>query len=145
MRKLQWLTLMSILILLQILLMSLRQTSSPTQNDLQQSIDRGKKVYTMRCLSCHLPEGTGIQNVNPSLIKTKSVLGNKEQLIQIIIKGMEAGTEIDSIKYNNVMPPAPDIRDLDIADVLTYVRNSFGNKAKAVTAADVKAVRAKTK
>ena len=53
--------------------------------------------------------------------------------------------EIDGDKYNGVMAPHPDLTDQEIADVLTYVRNSFGNKASAVTAAQVKAVRATNK
>jgi len=53
--------------------------------------------------------------------------------------------EIDGDEYHNVMAPHADLSDLQIADVLTYVRNSFGNKAKAVTEVEVQTVRAKLK
>jgi len=53
--------------------------------------------------------------------------------------------EIDGDRFGNTMPPLKTLTDQQIADVLTYVRNSFGNKASMVTTAEVKAVRAKTK
>jgi len=90
-------------------------------------------------------DGGGVQNMNPPLTKTKWVLGDKAQLIQIVLKGLSTGVEIDGHSNYNVMASHADLSDLQIADVLTYVRNSFGNKAKAVTEAEVRAVRAKTK
>jgi len=119
--------------------------SSPVQSKLQASIARGKIVYTARCLVCHMVDGGGVQNMNPPLIKTKWVLGDKSQLIQIVLKGMNTGVTIDDMEYHNVMASHKDLSDLQIADVLTYVRNSFGNKAKAVTETEVKAEHAKLK
>ena len=82
--------------------------------------------------------------MNPPLINTSYVLGDKEQLIGIVLKGLK-NVKIEDETYTNPMPSFKQLKDQEIADVLTYVRNSFGNKASAVTAADVKAVRAKTK
>ena len=62
----------------------------------------------------------------------------------MVLKGL-TGVEINGNKYHNVMAPHDFLTDQEIADVLTYVRNSCGNKAKAVTVPEVKAVRAKTK
>lgn len=138
MKRLKGLTLISILFLLSAVLLS--QT-----NKLQASVERGKKVYAERCLTCHQIDGGGVMNMNPPLTKTKWVLGDKPQLIQIVLKGLNTGVEVDGIEYHNVMASHADLSDLQVADVLTYVRNSFGNKAKAVTEADVKAVRAKLK
>lgn len=108
-------------------------------------MDRGKEVYLMNCLACHQADGSGVPNLNPPLIKTKNVLGNKTLLIQQILKGSQGQTEIDGETFTNAMPPLPHLTDQQIADVLTYVRNSFGNKASALTPAEVKATRAKTK
>ena len=145
MEKSQVLTLTSILFLLSALLMSQTKPASSNQNKLGASIERGKKVYTERCLTCHQADGGGVQNMNPPLTKTKWVLGDKTQLIQIVLKGLSTGVEIDGDSYHNVMASHADLSNLQIADVLTYVRNSFGNKAKAVTEDEVKTVRAKTK
>lgn len=114
---------------------------------LKAAIERGKKVYEANCLACHQPDGTGVPSLNPPLVKTKWVLGDKKQLATWVLKGSEGGqVEIDGEKFHNPMPGmATMLNDQEIADVLTYVRNSFGNKASMVTPAEVKAVRAKIK
>ncbi|HKO81769.1 MAG TPA: cytochrome c, partial [Chitinophagaceae bacterium] len=73
------------------------------------------------------------------------VLGNKTKLIRVVLKGMDTHEEIDGETYSNTMAPFNYLTDQQIADVLTYVRNSFGNKATAITPGDVKYVRARTK
>ena len=83
--------------------------------------------------------------MNPPLIKTKWVLGDKKQLITVLLKGMNDPIEIEDEEYHNPMPPHSQLSDQQIADVLTYVRNSFGNKASMVTPNEVKGVRAKSK
>ena len=83
--------------------------------------------------------------MNPPLVKTAQVLGDKAALVRIVLFGLTGEVEVSGDTYHNVMPPHPEMTDQEIADVLTYVRNSFGNKAKPVTAADVKTVRAKGK
>ena len=116
----------------------------PVQGGLQASMTRGKQVYLQQCLACHQADAGGVPNMNPPLIKTKQVLGDKTALIKIVLKGLK-GVDIDGDTYNGVMAPHPDLTDQEIADVLTYVRNSFGNRATAVTAAQVKVVRAANK
>jgi mono/diheme cytochrome c family protein len=112
-------------------------------NPLQASLARGKSVYTAQCLSCHQADGGGVPNLNPPLIKTQWVLGNKAELIQWVLKGSRGKVEIDGERFHNTMPPQAYLTDQQIADALTYIRNSFGNKASAVQPADVKSVRAK--
>lgn len=118
---------------------------STQQPDLKASVQRGKKVYENYCLSCHQPDGKGMPGMNPPLTKTKQVLGNKTQLINIILIGLDEEMLINGVTYLNPMPSQPHLKDQEIADVLTYVRNSFGNKASIVTTAEVKAARAKIK
>jgi mono/diheme cytochrome c family protein len=111
---------------------------------LSASVAAGKSIYTQYCLSCHQADGGGVQNMNPPLIKTTWVLGDKTRLSKVLLNGLQ-DVDIDGEPYNNVMPSHDFLSDKQIADVLTYVRNSFGNKAPAVTAAEVKAVRATNK
>lgn len=118
---------------------------STQQPDLKASVQRGKKVYETYCLSCHQQDGKGVPRMNPPLVKTKQVLGNKTQLINIVLLGLDEELEINGETYFNPMPSQPFLKDQEIADVLTYVRNSFGNKASLVTTAEVKAARAKIK
>lgn len=113
------------------------------QGGLKASIDRGKKVYDTYCLSCHQSDGSGVPKLNPPLIKTDWVTGDKQRLINILLKGMNERIEIDGEEYENVMASHAFLKDEQIADVLTYIRNSFGNKASLVSAAEVKSARGK--
>lgn len=118
------------------------QTATTTGNAASQTAAaRGKTVYTTYCLSCHQANGGGVPNLNPPLSKTTFVLGDKKKLIGILLKGMNEEVEINGNYFSNTMPAQAFLKDQEIADVLTYVRSNFGNKASAVTAAEVKAVR----
>lgn len=110
--------------------------------ELLAAIGRGKSVYAQTCLTCHQADGGGVPNLNPPLIKTTYVLGDKSQLARIVLNGLKVPVEIDGDTYSNAMPAQNHLNDQQIADVLTYVRNSFGNKASQVRVAEVKAVRA---
>ena len=117
---------------------------SPAQGGLAAQVSRGKQVYLQQCLACHQVDGLGVQGMNPPLAKTKQILGDKAALIKIVLNGMQA-VDIGGESYNGVMAPHRDLTDQEVADVLTYVRNSFGNKASAVTPAQVKTIRSTTK
>ena len=119
-----------------------KQPSKVQQTSIKTSIAAGKLVYTQYCLSCHMADGGGVQNMNPPLIKTSFISGEKSKLISVVLEG-KSQQEIDGETYNNVMASFNYLTDKEIADVLTYVRNSFGNKKTAVTVAEVKKVRAK--
>ncbi|HTL06674.1 MAG TPA: cytochrome c [Chitinophagaceae bacterium] len=116
------------------------------QPGLKASMERGQKVYAATCIACHQADGLGVQRMNPPLVKTKWVLGNKKALAKIVIFGLKGGEIIiDGDDFHNPMPPQGEqLDDQQIADVLTYVRNSFGNKASAVTPSEVKAARQTT-
>lgn len=116
-----------------------------TAGGTQASFERGKQLYSKICVACHQKDGGGVPRLNPPLIKTDYVLGDKTRLITIILKGLNQPLEIEDEEYTNPMPPQVQLTDQQIADVLTFVRNNFGNKASAVTPSEVKAVRAKTK
>jgi mono/diheme cytochrome c family protein len=109
------------------------------------TMERGKKVYTKYCITCHQVDGGGVPGLNPPLQQTSYILGSKTKLIRVLLKGMNKHEEIDGEVYTNVMAPFNYLTDQQISDVLTFVRNSFGNKATAITPGDVKYVRARTK
>lgn len=113
-------------------------------NELKQSILRGKKVYDVFCSSCHQADGSGVPRMNPPLIKTKYVLGDAKQLIKIILDGLNIPIEIDGEEYENPMASHSYLTDVQIADVLTFVRNSFGNKASAIYPKEIKLLRPKS-
>jgi mono/diheme cytochrome c family protein len=115
------------------------------QDDTKASIDRGAKVYQTYCLSCHQANGMGVPKMTPPLKKTKWVLGDKKELTQMLLKGLQGEIEIDGQYFNGVMPSQSYLKDQELADVMTYVRNSFGNKAAPISAAEVKKWRATLK
>jgi mono/diheme cytochrome c family protein len=106
------------------------------------SIARGKIVYTNVCLPCHMADAGGVQNMNPPLINTTYILGDKAALIKIVLHGFNEDVEINGKTYSNSMSAHDDLNDRQIADVLTYVRHSFGNKASTVKPMEVAKVRA---
>jgi mono/diheme cytochrome c family protein len=107
------------------------------------SLTRGAVVYKNVCITCHQADGGGVPNMNPPLIKTTYVLGDKARLAHIVLAGLAEPIEINGDDYKQHMPAQAYLTDQQVADVLTYVRNSFGNKASAVQVAEVKAVRDK--
>jgi len=109
------------------------------------SVSRGELVYKKHCLTCHQIDGGGVPHLNPPLAESSYVTGDKAKIIRIVLKGMIDRVEIDGEYYANNMSPHNDLSNQQIADVLTFIRNSFGNKAPAVSMEEVKAVRAKTK
>jgi len=106
------------------------------------SIGNGEKIYKQYCLACHQADGSGVSQLNPPLKNTDYVLGVESRLIGIVMNGFSEGVEINGDTYTNPMPPfGASLKDEEIADVLTYVRNSFGNKASQISADQVKALR----
>ncbi len=105
------------------------------------TMERGKSVYEATCLPCHQEDGAGVPGLNPPLSKVKWVTGDKKTLINVLLQGMDKEITVNGEVYSNMMPAQAHLSDQEIADVLTYVRNSFGNKVSAVTIAEVKAQR----
>lgn len=106
----------------------------------------GKEVYTKYCLTCHQQDGKGVPKLNPPLIKTSFVTGDTKTLITWVLRGSgEEKVPIDGNYYNNNMPPQAALKDDELAKVLTYIRSNWDNKSSAVSAAEVKSVRASLK
>jgi len=110
------------------------QTKTVTAN---QSIERGKLVYQQLCLTCHQGNGGGVPNMNPPLIKSPWVSGDKKKLINIVLIGFSEKVAINGACYSNNMPSQATLTDQQIADVLSYVRVNFGNIASAIMPKDV--------
>jgi mono/diheme cytochrome c family protein len=118
-----------------------KHTVSKSQSSGYQ-VDSGKIFYENYCLACHQEDGSGVPGMNPPLIKTDWVLGDSTRLIKVILNGLK-DTEINGDSYSNEMPSHDFLTDNQIAEVLTYVRKSFGNQAGAIGSEDVKKQRAK--
>jgi len=129
--------------------------SSSAPQWLQEQIDTGKEIYMKAapgggmCFTCHQQNGEGLAGQFPPLAGSDWVLGNKERLIKISMYGLMGEIEVNGVKYNNVMAPPGippgSLTDDQIANVLTYIRNDWGNSASAVSAEEVATVRASLK
>lgn len=109
-----------------------------------QDLLKGKKIYETRCLVCHQADGGGVPNMNAPLDGATNVVGNDiARMVRIIKKGYNEKVALDGFYYSNAMTANPDLSDEEIANVLTYIRGSWSNKAKKVTIAEVKAAKSK--
>lgn len=111
----------------------------------------GKSIYAKDgyCATCHQVDGKGIKSAGfPPLKGTQWVLGDEERLIKITLNGVMGKMEVMEKSYSGKVPMMAFgslLNDREIAGVLTYVRNSFGNKAVAISPEKVKQVREDTK
>ena len=101
----------------------------------------GERIYTNNCLACHQATGDGINGAFPPLAKSDYLNADKKRAVETVVHGREGAIVVNGAKFNAVMP-AQKLNDEDIANVLTYVYNSWGNSKKIVTPEDVKAARA---
>ena len=97
------------------------------------------------CNTCHQPNGLGLKASGfPPLADTEWVLGDDERLIKLTLNGLMGPIEVEGEQYPGTVPMTPFrglLNDEEIAAVLTYIKNSFGNKGTAITAEQVKEVR----
>ncbi|HEY1051662.1 MAG TPA: PVC-type heme-binding CxxCH protein [Prosthecobacter sp.] len=106
----------------------------------------GQEVYNREglCMTCHRGDGGGLPPAFPSIASSRWVTEDKERLIKIVLFGLMGPLEVNGKKFDGQVPMTPFagmLKDEEVANVLTFVRNHFGNKADAVTPAEVKAIR----
>jgi mono/diheme cytochrome c family protein len=101
--------------------------------DLKSSMERGQSIYMGQCITCHMATGEGLETVYPSLVSNKN-MAKKEYLVKVILKGQRG--PIAGKTFSGEMTPIA-LSDQDMADVLNYVRNNFGNKAPVVFPKDI--------
>ncbi|GIV55018.1 MAG: hypothetical protein KatS3mg039_1536 [Candidatus Kapaibacterium sp.] len=108
------------------------------------TMERGAKVYKGYCSTCHQANGQGLSTIYPPLAKSDWLKTQpKEKVIESVVYGLKGAITVNGKKYNGVMNPLPSTyKDEDIAAVITYVYNSWGNPGTVVTVADVQKVKA---
>ncbi len=112
---------------------------------------KGAEVYAREgyCATCHQGNGEGLPDAGfPPLAGTKWVLGDPDRMIKLSLKGLMGPIEVKGKKYPGYVPMTAFeglLNDDEMASVLTYIRNSFGNKASAIQPNQVKKIRAKLK
>ncbi|MEN9536905.1 MAG: hypothetical protein RLZZ178_902 [Verrucomicrobiota bacterium] len=107
------------------------------------SLERGKAVYSRTCIACHQPTGMGLPPVFPPLAGSEWVAKDASIAVRNIVNGMQGPITVKGVSYNSMMPPVAGLSDKDIADVVNYVNNSWGNTGPTVTEEEVKAIKTK--
>jgi mono/diheme cytochrome c family protein len=105
-----------------------------------QKIEMGRRIFSSICAACHQPTGRGLPNVFPPLAGSDFLNADKNRAIKTVIFGRQGEVVVNGMKFNNNMPSFP-LTDADIANVLTFVYNSFGNSGLEVTPEEVKTLR----
>ncbi|NBV38690.1 MAG: cytochrome c [Verrucomicrobia bacterium] len=106
-----------------------------------ETMKRGLAVYSRTCIACHQANGMGLAPVFPPLANSSIAVGDATLPIKFILHGLMGPLTVGGTTYNSMMPAVAGVNDQEIADVLTYVRQSFGNQGTLVTPDQVKAVR----
>jgi nitrite reductase (NO-forming) len=112
--------------------------AAPATNE--QLIAEGKLLFATTCQPCHQAEGQGIPNTFPPLAGSDFLMADKKRAIGIALNGLKGPVTVNGASYDSVMPPLG-LSDEKVARILSFVRNSWGNKGDVVTPEEVKAVR----
>ncbi len=112
--------------------------SVKTQNqgsDMQQSIQRGKAVYDDLCITCHLDNGKGVPKIFPPLANSDYLKNKRKESIKAVKYGLSGEITVNGVKYNTPMASLGLTND-EVADVMNYITNSWGNKNEKMITED---------
>ncbi|MDP6111107.1 MAG: cytochrome c [Planctomycetota bacterium] len=111
---------------------------------------KGAELFSREghCITCHQADGKGLPAAQfPPLASSEWVTGSQERLIKLTLNGLQGPIEVNGAKFPGIVPMIPYkvFNDEEVASVLTFVRNTFGNRASVVKPETVKKIRAATK
>ena len=104
-------------------------------------IKAGQALFTGTCSVCHQTNGQGLSGVFPPLAKSDYLNADPQRAINVVLHGLSGKVKVNNVEYNSLMPPMNQLNDDEVANILTYVLNSWGNDGANVQAAAVKAAR----
>ena len=109
-----------------------------------ETMKRGAAAYAKgTCIACHQPTGAGLPPVFPPLAGSEWVAKSTSIAIRNILHGMQGPITVKGVPYNSMMPAVTTLSEKEIADVVTFVSNSWGNTGPTVTEDEVKAIKKK--
>lgn len=103
---------------------------------LRQYMSEGVQLYNQYCSNCHQMDGTGLAQLIPPLAGSDYLLDDPERAACIIKNGQSGKITVNGVEYDGVMPPLG-LKDLEIAEILTYISNSWGNKKGLIGVTEV--------
>jgi nitrite reductase (NO-forming) len=111
----------------------------------EQQIQAGAALFKGTCSTCHQESGEGIANVFPPLAKSDYLLSNPRRAIEVVLNGLSGPVTVNGATYDSVMPPMSQLTDDEVANILTYALNNWGNSAQPISKKQVAEIRASTK
>jgi nitrite reductase (NO-forming) len=110
---------------------------------LQDQVNAGQALFAGTCSVCHQGNGAGLPGVFPPLAKSDYLAGDVPRAVGVVLHGLSGKLTVNGLEYNSVMPPMTQLNDDEVANILTYVLNSWGNAGGSVSKEDVKKQRDK--
>ncbi len=107
-----------------------------------EQIAAGKQLFVGTCSVCHQADGAGLANVFPPLAKSDYLAADPKRAISIVTHGLTGKVTVNGHEYDSVMPPMAQLTDDEVANILTYVMNSWDNPGGQISKEDVAKVRA---
>jgi nitrite reductase (NO-forming) len=109
---------------------------------LDEQVKAGQQLFAGTCSVCHQADGAGLAGVFPPLAKSDFLAADVKRAVNVVLKGLSGKVSVNGHEYNSVMPPMTQLNDDEVANILSYVLNSWGNPGGRVTKDEVKAQRA---
>lgn len=120
------------------LLLLINSTFASLQDkNLKESMLRGAAIYDNECITCHMENGGGIPGAFPPLAKSDYLMNNTKAAVNAILNGLSDEIVVNGQTYFGEMSPIA-LSDQEVADVLNFVRNSWGNEAEMLSPDDIK-------
>ncbi len=110
----------------------------------EEQVKAGGALFSGTCSTCHQATGLGIEGVFPPLAGSDFLLADKARAIGVVVNGLTGPVTVNGKSYNSVMPPMSQLNDDEVANLVTYALNTWGNDGGQVTSAEVAKVRATT-
>lgn len=120
-----------------------RRTAAPAENAIAAATPLdGGALYVQHCASCHMADGSGVPNLQPSLRDSAIVAGDEKLLIQVLLRGPAVALPANRERYGNTMADFSLLTDAEIAAVLNYTRHTVKGRDATITEAMVASERA---
>ena len=109
----------------------------------QAEMDKGRQLFLQNCAACHQPTGQGLPGAFPPLAGSDFIKANPMAILEVTTKGRQGKLVVNGKEYDNVMPAMSYLSDQDLAAIISYVLNSWGNPGGKITAKEIGAFRKK--
>jgi len=117
-------------------------TTVPGDRSPEQRLSSGERIYRVHCAACHQADGQGLAGTFPPLAGSDYLERGHGDLIRVVLQGVRGPVAVNGVEYDGVMPNLSYLSDSEVADVLSYILNAWGNSGGVIEPGQVAAARA---